>query len=80
MNIYKLVIKVLLPKKCVPEKMSEQELYKIIKKNHKSLMRLLKLYTFNKVYSFLLIVKWFNKKRAWSSYDFSFFISKFIKL
>lgn len=29
---------------------------------------------------YLLIVKWFNKKRAWSSYDFSFFISKFIKL
>ena len=29
---------------------------------------------------YLLIVKWFNKKRAWSSYDFSFLISKFIKL
>lgn len=29
---------------------------------------------------YLLIVKWFNKKRTWSSYDFSFLISKFIKL
>ncbi len=80
MNIYKLVIKVLLPKKCVPEKMSEQELYKIIRKRHCRNIALLKLYTFNKVYSFLLIVKWFYKKRAWSSYDFSFFISKFITL
>ena len=201
MNIYKLVIKVLLPKKCVPEKMSEQELYKIIRKRLCRNIALLKLYTFNKVYSlfvqykqicktlylirrltknnsqglnsknfkwlyhkscqmgkeyvsfafkkkrveyiteliemvnlpftgwdgfliltrtsskhpllekeknkikkiitdldgknyrwyqsydenlgedlYLLIVKWFNKKRAWSSYDFSFLISKFIKL
>lgn len=202
MNIYKLVIKVLLPKKCVPEKMSEQELYNIIRKRHCRNIALLKLYTFNKVYSlfvqykqickthylirrltknnsqglnsknfkwlyhkscqmekeyvsfafeknkrveyfteliemfnlpftgwggfliltrtsskhpllekeknnikkiitdldgknyrwyqsydenlgedlYLLIVKWFNKKRAWSSYDFSFLISKFIKL
>ena len=49
--IYKLVIKVLLPKKCVPEKMSEQELYKIIRKRHCRNIALLKLYTFNKVYS-----------------------------
>lgn len=29
---------------------------------------------------YLLIVKWFDKKLGWSSYDFSFLISKFIKL
>lgn len=57
MNIYKLVIKVLLPKKCVPEKMSEQELYKIIRKRHCRNIALLKLYTFNKVYSLFVQYK-----------------------
>ena len=57
MNIYKLIIKVLLPKKCVPEKMSEQELYKIIRKRHCRNIALLKLYTFNKVYSLFVQYK-----------------------
>lgn len=57
MNIYKLVVKVLLPKKCVPENMSEQELYKIIRKKHCRNIAILKLHIFNKVYSLFVRYK-----------------------
>ena len=51
MNIYKLFVKVLLPKKCIPDRLSKQVLYKLIRKKHPRDIARLKFYTFNKLHS-----------------------------